>query len=151
MNRKVLRLDLNRDNLGKFLRSAGSEFQTDGAMKLKEQSLKDFRSSVDMYNTVSNAPRTNGWQSLGFYTQLKSLDEALKFLVNRCTENQVVPFHSITLGASDMTMRYVILPVINIVCAGVITISSYNKKGLIKSELSATSLLPLKHQGKTVS
>ena len=36
-NKKVLRLDLNSDNVGKFLRSAGSEFQTDGAMKLKER------------------------------------------------------------------------------------------------------------------
>ena len=42
MNRKVLRLDLNCDNVGKFLRSAGSEFQTDGFMKLKERSPKDF-------------------------------------------------------------------------------------------------------------
>ena len=31
-NRKVLRLDLNWDNVGKFLRLAGSEFQTDGLM-----------------------------------------------------------------------------------------------------------------------
>ena len=43
MNRKVLRLDLNSDNVCKFLRSAGSEFQTDGAMKVKELSPKDFR------------------------------------------------------------------------------------------------------------
>ena len=40
---KVLKLDFNLDNVGKFLRSADSEFQTDGAMKLKERSLKDFR------------------------------------------------------------------------------------------------------------
>ena len=38
-----LKLDFNFDNVGKFLRSADSEFQTDGAMKLKERSLKDFR------------------------------------------------------------------------------------------------------------
>ena len=50
MNRKVLRLDLNWDNVGKFLRSAGSEFQTDGAMELKgtfperfQVSLGDFK------------------------------------------------------------------------------------------------------------
>ena len=43
MNRKVLSLDLNRDNVGKFLRSAGSEFQTDCATKLKECSPQDFR------------------------------------------------------------------------------------------------------------
>ena len=35
-------IDLNCDNVGKFLRSAGSEFQRDGAMKLKECSPKDF-------------------------------------------------------------------------------------------------------------
>ena len=53
MNRKVLRLDLNSENVGKFLRSAGSEFQTDGAIKLKERSQKDFRFCLGI---LSNFP-----------------------------------------------------------------------------------------------
>ena len=53
MNRKVLRLDLNWDNVGKFLRSAGSEFQTDGAIKLKERSPKDFRFCLGFLSNFS--------------------------------------------------------------------------------------------------
>ena len=53
MNRKVLRLDLNWDNVGKFLRLAGSEFQTDSAMKLKERSPKDFRFRLGILSNFS--------------------------------------------------------------------------------------------------
>ena len=53
MNRKVLRLDLNWDNVGKFLRSAGCEFQTDGAMKLKERSPKGFRFRLGILSNFS--------------------------------------------------------------------------------------------------
>ena len=51
MNRKVLRLDLNSDNVCKFLRSAGSEFQRYSAMKLKERSPKDFRFCLGILRT----------------------------------------------------------------------------------------------------
>ena len=40
-NKKVFRWDLNWDNVGTFLRVASSEFQRDGAMKLKEHCLND--------------------------------------------------------------------------------------------------------------
>ena len=53
MNRKVLRLDLNGDNVDKVLRSAGSEFQRDGATKLKERSLKDFRFRLGILSNFS--------------------------------------------------------------------------------------------------
>ena len=37
---------MNWDNVGTFLRVAGSEFQRDGAMKLKECFLNDFEFSL---------------------------------------------------------------------------------------------------------
>ena len=40
-NKKGFRWDLNWDNVGIFLRVASSEFQRDGAMKLKEHCLND--------------------------------------------------------------------------------------------------------------
>ena len=57
MNRKVLRLDLNSDNVCKFLRSAGSEFQTDGAMKVKELSPKDCRIRLEVLINFSTGDR----------------------------------------------------------------------------------------------
>ena len=40
-NKKGFRWDMNWDNVGIFLRVASSEFQRDGAMKLKEHCLND--------------------------------------------------------------------------------------------------------------
>ena len=53
MNRKVLRLDLNSDNVCKFLRLAGSEFQTDGTVKLKERFRKDVRFCLGILSNFS--------------------------------------------------------------------------------------------------
>ena len=57
VNRKVLRSDMNWNNVGKFVRSAGSEFQTDGAMKLKECSPKDFRFCLGIISNFSSEDR----------------------------------------------------------------------------------------------
>ena len=44
---------LNPDRVGRFHRLAGREFQTDGAIKLKESSPKDFKLRFGIFKSFS--------------------------------------------------------------------------------------------------
>ena len=52
-NRMILSSHLNRDKVGIFLRVAGSEFEIDGAMKLKYCWLKDFGFRLGILSSFS--------------------------------------------------------------------------------------------------
>ena len=55
-NRKVLEYVFHPDRAGRFHRLAGSEFQTDGAIKLNRRSPKDF--TLRYYNVTHNTPHS---------------------------------------------------------------------------------------------
>ena len=61
-----------------------------------------------------------------------------------------MPCHSVNIGR--ILSEYELVPSrfqrFSIICAGIITVSAYNRKDVVQSGLSATNLPPLQHQGK---
>ena len=53
LKRKVLSRDLKSEREGSFRKLAGSEFQADGAMKLKEHQPTDLRLHLGIFNIFS--------------------------------------------------------------------------------------------------
>ena len=53
LKRKVLSRDLKSEREGSFRKLAGSEFQADEAMKLKEHEPTDFRLHLGIFNIFS--------------------------------------------------------------------------------------------------